>query len=218
MFRAFVLEHRKPTGRTLQPDGRYHGSQFHLDSSIQYIKLQTGVEAARRKTQPATNAVLSNLFWKAMEAESPSVKRVGESTLHGWWTEDFCSTASPYGHTTVFPHVTDACAFCTEHVSRINSIEASLRKHALHTEDAGSLERQKIVAELKMELQGLKAEKEKHRDAARAAHQHHKERVEENFVNYVGLCSEVRRAVAVCTIIIIIIVIITIKSFRLTVC
>lgn len=178
-FMRFVKEHRQPTGRTLQSDGRYHGAEFYLNSNFMAIKQQTG---NNRKQLPASQ-VLSSAFNAAI---SPS-RSLGDTTIMRWFRSEF-NIGSQHGHTKLFPHKSDACSRCEELLQDMRSVEASLRKHKLHVEDAGSLQRLTAVRELEVQLQELHSELMEHRAEAAMAQSLHKARTSTTRRNYTKVC------------------------------
>ena len=183
-FCDFVQLHRKPTGRTVQTDGRYHGTEFFLDANFRAIKQQTGVG---RKVLLSQN-VLSSFFALACVESTPPMKAPSDSSVSNWFAEYFGKAGAVYGHTSLYPQKTDACSFCCEQIEKIQSLDASLRKHRLHTEDAGSLERQAAVRELTQEREQLQCELEEHRALAAHAQLLYRERLSGSRSDYLKLC------------------------------
>ena len=140
LFVDFVKEHRSPTGRTQDATGRYHGAEFYLISRLTEIKTQSG-----RETKDE-DAVLEIAFKKALQGRSlvaleKPYKPPSGTTIRTWLLEDF-GIRSEHGHTTLFPHKTDACAICSSLEVDIKSVEMWLKRHGQQTSDAGSIERQ----------------------------------------------------------------------------
>ena len=181
-FRRFVELHRSPTGRTLQADGRYHGAIYHLFSQFLCIKQQTGIG---RKVLPSY-AVLSSSF--AAACASIDLKAPCNTTVATWFKEDFNRGSALY-HTTLFPHQTDSCSTCCALNTHQNSVEASLRKHRLHVEDQGSLERQAATKELHEEYDAIAQEIASHRKLAGEAQECHKVEGMTARADYIAACA-----------------------------
>ena len=136
LFIEFVKEHRAPTGRTRDATGRYHGAEHYMHSKIQKLKTQVG------RDTPDPTVVLESVFRDALEAcPGADFKAPSGSTISTWFNEDF-GIRSEHGHTTLFPHKTDACAICSSFDTDISSVAMSITRHKQQTQDAGSLERQ----------------------------------------------------------------------------
>eukprot|EP00966_Prymnesium_polylepis_P039879 925960-Prymnesium_polylepis.1 len=140
LFREFVQEHRSPTGRTQDVSGRYHGAEFYLFSKITELKTQSGREIKDPES------VLELVFRKAIQGRDlrgiqKPLKAPSGSSCATWFREDF-GIGCALGHTTIFPHKSDACAICSSYVIDIDSTRMSIKRHEQQTADAGSIERQ----------------------------------------------------------------------------
>lgn len=71
-----------------------------------------------------------------------------------WFKTDFV-TGGKCDHITLFPHKTDACNQCQTIRIDLDSLEASLRKHKLHKEDAWSIGCQATMKDIEHEMQAL---------------------------------------------------------------
>ena len=139
LFCEFIKEHRAPTGRTQDHSGRYHGAEFYLTSQLTQVKTQSGRDTAD------PNGCLELVFRKAIlgreDAVSRKLKPPSGSSIRIWLDEDF-GIKSEHGHTTLFPHKTDACSLCSSFDVDISSTQMFIKRHEQQTGDAGSLERQ----------------------------------------------------------------------------
>ena len=142
LFRTFIQEHRSPTGRTQDSSGRYHGAEFYLMSRLTQVKTQPG-----RDTKDE-DAVLECVFKKALQGRADpltgrpdsSLKPPSGTAVSGWFAEYF-GIGCEFGHTTLFPHKSDACALCESWDVDINSTDMSIKRHSQQTGDM-TLERQ----------------------------------------------------------------------------
>ena len=121
-FLEWVELHRSPTGRTKDFDGRFHGAQFHLFSKLTHIKLQSG----RKNGDEST--IVETAFRTALNAKELGLHAPSGSTVRTWLLEDF-GIGSVRGHTSLFPHQTDACTRCSSLALDIQSVTASSKRH-----------------------------------------------------------------------------------------
>ena len=142
LFIQFVKNHRSPTGRTQDATGRYHGAEFYLESKLTTVRTQSG------RATPDESVVLECVFNKGLAAEQLEAggaqvpyRAPSGSSIALWFAEDF-GIKSEHGHTTIFPHKSDACAVCVYFDTDISSTEMSIKRHMQQSDDAGSIDRQ----------------------------------------------------------------------------
>ena len=105
LFDDFIKEHRQLTGRTRDHTGRFHGAEYNLISKITSMKSQPG-----RMVRDPTE-VLELVFRSALNATHPGLKAPSGTTV-AQWMEDGFGIRSEHGHTTLFPHKSDAFPTC----------------------------------------------------------------------------------------------------------
>ena len=164
LFQSWVQLHRSPTGRTQDSNGRFHGAEYYLISKIKTVKTQSG----RAVSNP--EEVLECVFKEALASQNPNLRAPGGTAVAKWLAEDF-GIGSKLGHTTIFPHQTDACATCSSIKIDLQGLEMSLKRHSQQGGDM-TLERQRTITELKQELAELQAELTVHRRDANRAQVH----------------------------------------------
>ena len=164
LFQQWVQLHRSPTGRTKDSNGRFHGAEYYMVSKIKTVKTQSG----RAVSKP--EEVLECVFKAALASQSPKLRAPGGTAIAKWLAEDF-GIGSELGHTTVFPHQTDACATCSSIKIDVQGLEMSLKRHLQQGGDM-TIERQTTIKELKQELSELQTMLTDHRGDAHRAQVH----------------------------------------------
>ena len=172
LFIDFILRNRSTTGRTLQPDGRFHGAQYFLHSSFQQLKMQT---KDGRKNLTPKNAIVQCVFGLACKEKMPHMDAPCGSWIRNMMVRNFGSH-STHGHTVMHPHSTDTCSTCSGFKVDTDSLNQQLKKHLSHGEDAGSIVRQQRIAEINSELLSLKKIWNDHKDKAAIAQKNYKDR------------------------------------------
>ena len=78
-------------------------------------------------------------FRKALEGKllqpgEKEYKPPSGTTMASWFNEDF-GISSVNGHTTLFPHKTDACSVCCTFTVDLNSAKMSIQRHKQQKDD-----------------------------------------------------------------------------------
>jgi len=173
LCRDFVLEHRSPTGRTQDVNGRYHGAEFYTDAKPQQLRLREESSRATKNKDPSnvlTSVVIEYLKEEArptVATDPPTFKISCRKSVEVWFRQDF-GHRSANGHTTLHPPKTDACPTCCELDDDIASLEMALNKHRMQ-HDGGTPERVPKMQRCQLQLDDLKAAKKAHVDAASRA-------------------------------------------------
>ena len=136
--------------------------RFHLFANFLRIKSQLGVGSrGKKRTNPPDEQILEKTFALALSTEAPHLKPPSGSAIDNWMHELFGIRRS-CGHTILFPHKTDACAFCCSSAVDIDSLKASIKRHEQQTGDM-TIPRQLIIKDLKEELSDLEASLSEHK-------------------------------------------------------
>lgn len=175
-FIEFIRCNRTPTGRTAFGDDGYHGAQYYLSTQFTSIKAPMSRRSKcgnKRSLEAAADVltdddaasdmmqlsgdhqpqVLAHVFRTALKTYAPDVQGPSDTTVQVWFNELFGSPSAEFGHTSLFPHKTDACSTCSELDMEVSKLNASIARHLQHVEDAGSIARQQALAELRVQLQ-----------------------------------------------------------------
>lgn len=77
-------------------------------------------------------------------------------------------------HTTVYPHMTDACAMCGFFLADLRQAQQTLKRHRQQA-DQGSIDRQSAIRETERLIQDLQAAVAQHNQKASRALKYHRE-------------------------------------------
>lgn len=183
LFRSYVANNRSPTGRTADHKGRYHGAVFYLDSKWTVLKsliARRKREDVRERECPSTIVAKGRSFCDDFSRAcfEASGKNVATSTVYLWFTEDFSSRISVDGahtankeHTTLFPHKSDACAFCETNKRDSASASKSLQREKQQHDR--TIPRLQAIRRHEEEVSDLSFALEAHLEAAAGAIEHH---------------------------------------------
>ena len=170
LFRTFVKVHRQPTGRTRDQRGRFHGSEFYLDSKFTAIRKQW---ASDREKSRSDAEILSQCFLDGLPQDSPTVSH---STVAVWFHEDFNQAGAEFQHTTLSPHKSDVCPLCEQLKNDMASCTMAIQRHRSQPDQTPA--RDADITILEKEWDDLEARRVEHKAETGEAQLAHKKRIE----------------------------------------
>ena len=163
LFISYVREHRRPTGRTADKTGRFHGAEYHLSTVFQVLVK------SRNKDKPCKHEnyeILSEAFIASLPPEVKALTGKARPPTAGWVGTDwfprlFGNASSVYGYTTICPKQTDKCNYCCQLRHDMASIRESIKRHRQQG-DQGSIERQTQLLAVMNDLKATEEEEKLH--------------------------------------------------------
>ena len=181
----FVLANRTPTGRTLQPDGRYHGTVWFLKAGWTKLRKRSPKEVEKGRINPPDDQIFSVAVMAYMTSEIERLRASDDvrdrhsaagATLPDHrtieiWFKEFFGIGSDLGHTDKHDHKSDACAECCKDHQDMASLKLKLKKHGSQHDQTAA--RRATIEELEKDLQRLEEKNATHLGKAKSAQEHY---------------------------------------------
>ena len=175
LFIQLVMNNRSTTGRTLQPDGRFHGAEYYLSPA--WSQKRWREESTRQHQNGDADACFSFVARRelqngidALEAQGDSRAAKAKVPCHKvccqWLDKDF-GIGAGHGHTVIQMCKTDYCDKCSTLEEDVRRLTAALKKHRSCAEQ--DEKRKERIATLQEEIKQLKDSQQEHRAEAAAA-------------------------------------------------
>ena len=176
LFIQFVINNRSSTGRTLQPDGRYHGAEYYLSPA--WTQERWRVESDRQHQNGDPDMCFSFVVRRELQNGIDALKAQGDSRAAKakvpchkiccqWLKKDFFGIGAERGHTVIQKCKTDYCDKCSSLEEDLRGLTKSLKKHRSCAEQ--DEKRKERIATLQQDIKQLKDSKQEHRAEAAAA-------------------------------------------------